>query len=236
MPRTARAAPGGYCFHALNRGNRRAAVFHDADDYHAFVRLLRRASARVPVRLLGYCLMPNHFHLVPWPRRDGDLSAWVGWLLTAHVRAYQRRYRRSGHVWQGRFRAFPIQEDEHLLAVLRYVERNPLRAGLVPRAEDWPWSSLAWRLRPPLWPFLEDCPAPLPPAAEWAALVNAAQTEAELTALRACVRRDRPFGGEGWVKETAAELGLESSLRPRGRPPRPAGGPAAGPDAPTLFG
>src|SRR6266511_1948634 len=142
MPRTARASAGGYCYHILNRGNGRAAVFHKDEDYRAFVRLIAEAFRRRPMRVLAYCLMPNHFHLALWPFGDGDLSTWMQWLLTAHVRRYHRHYHSSGLVWQGRFKAFPIQEDAHLLSVLRYIERNPLRAGLVARAEDWGWSSL----------------------------------------------------------------------------------------------
>jgi len=139
-------------------GNRRAQIFHKAADYHAFVRLLRAAQLRVPMRVLSFCLMPNHFHLALWPYNDGDLSEWMGWLLTAHVRRYHQHYHSSGHVWQGRFRAFPIQEDEHLLTVLRYIERNALRANLVPRAETWAWSSLRWLQEPSAMPFLHPAP------------------------------------------------------------------------------
>src|SRR5205823_2191462 len=116
---------------------------HKHGDFAAFVKLLREAGERTPVRLLAYCLMPNHFHLVLWPRADGDLSDYMRWLLTAHVRRYHQHYHSSGHVYQGRFRSFPIQEDDHLLTVLRYAERNPVRAGLVERAQDWRWSSAA---------------------------------------------------------------------------------------------
>jgi putative transposase len=137
MPRTSRAAQGGYCYHVLNRGNGRRTVFCDEDDYGFCAVLLRRACARVPVRVLSYCLMPNHFHVVLWPQADDDLALWMHWLLTSHVARHRKRYRTTGHVWQGRFKAFPIEEDEHLLTVLRYVERNPLRANLVSRAEDW---------------------------------------------------------------------------------------------------
>ena len=109
------------------------------------------ASARLPVDLLGYCLMPNHFHLVLRPHHDGDLGRWMQWLLTAHVRRYHRHYVTTGHVWQGRFKAFPVEDDDHLVTVLRYVERNPLRAELVSRAEDWKWSSLPrWQRGDPL--------------------------------------------------------------------------------------
>ena len=92
MPRTARASVGGYCYHALNRGNGRARVFHDADDYHCFVRLLQKACARVPMRLVGYCLMPHHFHLVLWPHGDDVPGRRMQWLLTAHVHGYRKRY------------------------------------------------------------------------------------------------------------------------------------------------
>ena len=216
MPRTARASAGGICYHVLNRGNARAKVFHKAHDYAAFVQLIADANERLPMRVLGYCLMPNHFHLVLWPRLDGDLSRWMQWLLTSHVRRYHRHYHGSGHVWQGRFKAFPIEQDEHLLAVLRYIERNPLRANLVARAEEWAWSSLAWRptrLRPELlaeWPVA--CPR------DWVARVNRAQREAELAAVRRSLERGTPYGSETWTAKVAEELGLESTLRPRGRP------------------
>jgi putative transposase len=217
MPRTARASQGGYCYHVLNRGNGRRTVFHKDGDFAAFVTLLRDAGERLPMRLLAYCVMPNHFHLALWPRQDGDLSAYMMWLLTAHVRRYHQHYHSSGHVWQGRFKAFPIADDDHLLTVLRYVERNPIRAGLVARAEEWPWSSAAHaaadgRPRPPLEP------GPVPRPGDWLEHVNEPQSEAEVETLRECLRRGRPFGDSAWVVQTAARLGLEASLRPRGRP------------------
>jgi REP-associated tyrosine transposase len=214
MPRNPRAAQGGYCYHVLNRGNGRRTIFHKDGDYAAFVKLLREAGERSAMRLLAYCLMPNHFHLVLWPAVDGQLSDFMGWLLTAHVRRYHQHYHGSGHVYQGRFRSFPIQVDEHLLAVLRYVERNPVRAGLTERAQDWRWGSAG--PAPANAPALAAWPVPRP--AGWLAHVNAAQTEAEVAALRECIRRKRPYGDEGWTKTVAGELGLEASLRPRGRP------------------
>src|SRR5438046_53401 len=181
MPRTARASVGGMCYHVLNRGNGRVDVFHKDGDFAAFVDLMAEANERLPLRILGYVLMPNHFHLVLWPRHDRDLSRWMQWLLTSHVRRYHRHYHGSGHVWQGRFKAFPIQQDGHLWAVIRYVERNPLRANMVPRAQQWAWSSLSWRgagkqaRRPEL---LSDWPVTCP--RNWLAHVNAVQSEGEL--------------------------------------------------------
>jgi REP-associated tyrosine transposase len=216
MPRTARASVGGMVYHVLNRGNGRAEVFHKDGDFAAFLDLMAAANERLPVRILGYALMPNHFHLVLWPRADGDLSRWMQWLLTSHVRRYHRHYQSSGHVWQGRFKAFPIERDEHLLTVLRYVERNPLRAKLVRTAEAWPWSSLSWRSggkRPEL---LSDWPVACP--RNWLARVNAVESEPDLAALHRSISRGAPFGNQRWSQRVAARLGLESSLRPRGRP------------------
>ena len=218
MPRTARASVGGMCYHVLNRGNGRAEVFHKQDDYAAFQKLLAEALGRVPMRLLAYCLMPNHFHLVVWTLEDGDLGRWMQWLLTSHVRRYHRHYRTSGHVWQGRFKAFPIEEDEHLLTVLRYVERNPVRAKTlgVRKAQRWPWSSIGSPPkdveRPPL-----DV-GPVPRGDGWLSWVNEPPAEAELAALHESLVRGRPFGTPAWQEATAKQLRLEHSLRPRGRP------------------
>jgi putative transposase len=218
MPRTARASVGGTCYHVLNRGNARQEVFQKTGDYKAFIDLLHRACERIAMRLLGYCLMPNHFHILLWSYSDGDLGRWMQWLLTAHVRRYHQHYKTSGHVWQGRFKAFPIEQDEHLLTVLRYIERNPLRAGLVEHAEDWPWSSLSrFKMNQDA---SEIHPLPVTRPADWIGWVNNPQAQAELEGLRHSVNRGTPFGSVDWVQYIAAHFGLEASLRPRGRPQR----------------
>jgi putative transposase len=191
MPRTARAAVGGMCYHVLNRGNGRAQVFHKPEDYDAFIALFAPACERLRMRILGWCLMPNHFHLVLRPHDDGDLGRWMQWLMTSHVRRYHRHYHGEGHVWQGRFKAFPIQADEHLLAVLRYVERNPLRACLVDRAERWRWSSLPLRLQDSPPTFLSASPVKLP--RNWVERVNRPQSAAEVAAVRRSIERGAPL-------------------------------------------
>lgn len=218
MPRTARASLGGVCYHVLNRGNGRMRVFHQDEDYAEFLELLRLANERIRMRLLTACLMPNHFHLVVWPREDGDLSRWMQWLLTSHVRRYHRRRGRgsSGHVWQGRFKAFPIQSDEHLLTVMRYVERNPARARLCRKAEAWRWSR-SWEGKPRHGAGLFH-PPPVALPRNWLARVNRPETDQELAALRRSIVRGTPFGAADWVAGAAVKMGLESSLRPRGRP------------------
>ena len=206
----------GICYHVINRGNNRVRVFSAPTDYRSFLGLVEKAQGRVPLRLVAACLMPNHFHFVLIPGESGDLGRWMHWLLTAHVHRHHQGMGTSGRLWQGRFKAFPIQGDEHLLTVIRYVERNPVRAGLVQDARSWPWGSLAWRSGGRLARSLAPSPVTLP--ANWAEWVNRPQTPVELEQLRACVNRQRPYGSEDWVNQTAVELGLESSLRPVGRP------------------
>ncbi len=230
MPRKTRTLFGGFCYHIINRGNGRARVFHGEADYREFVKLRAATGERLAPRLLAYCLMPNHFHLVLWPRQDDEVSRWMQWLMTAQVRRHHRRHGSDGHLWQGRFKAFPIQRDEHLLSVLRYVERNPLRAGLVARAEDWPWSSLgisdptdpaapvAGELDPALEPPLNAGPLPRP--SNWRDWVNEAEDPGQLAALRHSVKRGVPWGTPIWIRRTAVRLGIGPSLRPRGRPPK----------------
>jgi len=200
----------------LNRGNGRAEVFLKNEDFAAFLDLMEEASERLPMRVLAWRLMPNHFHLVLWPYGDGDLSRWMQWLLTSHVRRHHRHDHGSGHVWQGRFKAFPIEEDEHLWTALRYVERKALRANLAGRAEGWPWSSAAALMRGKRAGLLH--PGPVPRGNDWLDWVNQPQSEAELAALRKCIERGTPDGNESWQHATAERLGLEASLRPRGRP------------------
>jgi putative transposase len=220
MPRHRRQAPGGHVYHALNRGVAGLALFEKEGDYRAFERVLAEALAEHPIRLLGYCIMPNHWHFVLWPEKDGQLTAFLRWLTHTHTQRWHAHYHTAGtgHLYQGRFRAFPVQEDEHLLTVLRYVERNALRAGLVQRAEDWPWSSLQRRRsaaeREHRW--LHPGPVSLP--ADWESHVNAPQSEAEREALHRCVSRGQPYGSEVWQQNTVARLGLEYTLKARGRP------------------
>jgi len=216
MPRTRRFIVGGYCYHVINRGNKKARVFHEPADYEQFLALIHLAQRRIEVPILALCLMPNHFHFVVRPKVADDLSRWMKWLFTSHVRWSHAKYATVGRLWQGRFKAFLIQEDHHLQTVMRYVERNALRARLVERAEDWKWGSLGWRSmrQPPV--ALAHSPVPLP--SYWRHLVNEPQTAAELEEIRTCVNRQRPFGEKQWVVERAAELGIEQSLNSAGRP------------------
>ena len=160
----------------LNSRVGRLPLFDQPADYAAFEKILAEAHDRTRIRIAACCLKPNHWHLLLWPRRDGELSEVLLWSTVTHTQCWHahRRTAGMGPRYQGRFKSFPVQTDEHVLTVARYVERNALRATLVPRAEYWQWSSV-WR-------------------------------------------RGRPFGEEGWVRRMARRFGIESTLRPRGRP------------------
>jgi putative transposase len=225
MPRNRRHAPGGFVYHVLNRGVGRRRLFDGLNDYRAFEEILVETLDKVPLRICGYCLMPNHWHFVVWPEHDGELAAFLQRLTVTHVTRWQKHRRRvgEGHLYQGRFKSFPIEQDDYFYQVLRYVERNALRAGLVDRAEEWRWSSL-WRMErgmPDDRRWLARWPLPRP--RRWVDLVNEPQTEAEVAALRRCVTRGRPYGSEDWIARTARDLALSSTLRPRGRPRRSKG-------------
>ncbi len=211
----ARIAPGGFCYHVLNRGNAQARVFHDNADYRGFLGLMAKAGEKVPMHHLAYCLMPNHFHLVVRPEADGDLGRWMQWLMTTHVRRHHRRHGTSGHLWQGRFKSFVIQDDAHLLTVLRYVERNPVRARLVERAQDWSWSSAGCGPGSSPVPIT---PGPVPRPADWLDWLNEPDPPDELVALRRNIARGTPWGETTWAERIAARLGLQLEPRPRGRP------------------
>jgi putative transposase len=194
-------------------------VFSTDRDYLAFEETPSRkpskrpfGSIQCPMRILGYCWLPNHWHFVLWPEQDGELSPFLERLTNTHTQRWQRAKQMVGygHVDQGRFKSFPIEADEHFYSVMRYVERHALRANLCETAEVW---RRANHVRSPLlsrWP--------LPEPRNWTKQVNTPQTEAELAAIRRGVQRGSPLGSEAWVQATAQALGLTSTLRPRGRP------------------
>lgn len=220
MPRRPRLAVGELAYHVLNRRVGRLPLFEQPGDYAAFETILAEAAGRTRIRLAADCLMPTHWHLLLWPRHDEELSEVLRWITVTHTRRWHahRKTAGTGPVYQGRFKSFPVQTDEHFLTVVRYVERNALRAKLVSRAEDWRWGSLWRRIQgdPELSAWLSDWPIERP--RDWVARVNRPHTASELESLRLSVQRGRPFGEEAWVDRMAKRFGMESTVRPRGRP------------------
>lgn len=220
MPRPKRADEGGGLYHALNRGNGRTQIFWKDEDYSAFERILAEGLKQYDVSLYAFQLMPNHWHMVLRPHQDGEMSRFLRWVTATHTMRYHAHYDTSGegHVYQGRYKSFPIQDDEHFLTVCRYVERNALRGELVEHAEDWRWGSLwRWIQRAEPKPALLS-PWPIARPSRWVERVNQPLTDKELAEIRDAAKRGRPFGALDWVESTAKRLGLESTIRPRGRP------------------
>ena len=216
MPRILRGLGDNQFYHVINRGNERARIFHKDEDYSAFIRLLAEAATRCPVKLYAYCLMPNHFHLLLSPKHAHELSSWMQWLMTSHVRRYRAHYGGTGHVWQGRYKSFIIKEDPHLITVARYVEGNPVRGGLASSAAAWPWSSHAETIGAVSRSLTSMLPVSLP--ADWTSYVDTPMNEKELEKMRLSVVRQKPFGDEEWQKAVSEVYHLESTLHPRGRP------------------
>ena len=200
-----------------NRANGRLRIFKKRQDFEAFESILAEGVDRYGMRLCGYCIMSNHWHLVLWPRNDGDLTEFMRWVT--HTQRWHAAHGTSGtgHVYQGRFKSFPVQTSWRYVSLMQYVEANPLRAGIVERAEQWPWSSLAVRCGAEKTIVLDAGPIRLPD--DWLRRVqSAADEKPEQETIEHCIHRGCPYGSKQWIKETVRILGLESTLRPRGRP------------------
>jgi putative transposase len=197
-------------------------LFAKDSDFEAFQRVMIEAHQRHPLRILSYCLLSNHWHFVVWPKSDGEVTDYFRWLAHTHAMRWRvaRRTVGYGHLYQGRFKSFPVQSDEHLLTVARYVERNPVGAGHVERAEQWRWGSLWARSHreSPARAIL--APWPLERPRVWVERVNTPLSAKELKSLRSSIERGRPFGDDAWVRRIASLLNLEHTLRSEGRPPK----------------
>ncbi len=212
--------PGGLVYHVLNRTVAGLPLFRKEADFEAFERIMIETQQRHPTRIVAWCMMRNHWHFLLWPREDGEVTAFVRWLAHTHAMRWHVAHGTvgRGHLYQGRFKSFPIQEDEHFLTACRYVERNALSAGTVDRAEAWRWGSL-WARRhgnDPLKAILSDWPLERP--SNWVRLVNEPMTEKEVARIRTCIARNRPYGNETWQDEQCKRLGLSHTMRSEGRP------------------
>jgi len=224
MPRPLRPIDDRLIYHVINRGNNRQRVFLKKQDFAAFLEALAQLRERKPFTLYGYCLLDNHFHLLIRPR-GASISRIMQSLLISHTQRYHRNHRSGGHVWQGRFKSPVIQNDEHLLTVLRYIEANPLRARVVTRAEDYPWSSYrvhglgeASPLVDSLINYEELSPYPVVRQRKWAELVHRPLDEQRLAAIRRSTETGLPYADKAWVQRLAKKLALDLTIRPRGRP------------------
>ena len=227
MGRPPRNSQGGYVYHVIARGLKPKPIFRSEEDFAEFEFTLAQAVERFEPRLLAYCVLPKHWHLVLTPRKDGDLSKLMGWLMTTHSARWHSKPRRSGTggLYERRFRSFPVQDDVKLLDILGFVESHPVRSGLVDSAIDWHWSSLSRRVSKSETnrPVVSSPPVPLP--ARWTNQLTSEISEDVFAGIMHCIKRSCPYGESTWVQKTAVRLEIETTLRPRGRPKKAEGIP-----------
>jgi putative transposase len=222
MPRTARVSVGDTAYHVINRSNGRVTIFDNEKDFNHFESLILEAKELTNMRILAYCIMPNHFHLVLYPRNDGNMGEFMRWLTTTHVR--QRRTMEgsigSGHLYQGTYKSFPVERDKYLVDLIRYVEQNPLRAKLVKKAENWRWSSLYGRLHGSIMQkkILDKLITELPE--NYLKSVNEMYNGEKLAEFRRSLNKCTPFGSEKWVSNMVEKFNQISTTRNPGRPKR----------------
>ena len=220
MPRQPRNAIGGYVYHVLNRANARVQIFDNDGDYRLFENVLEEGVEKFGMRILAYSIMPNHWHLVLYPHQDSDLSEFMKWLTNTHTKRWHaiKKTTGQGHLYQGRFKSFIVQDDNHLIALARYVERNAKKANLVKKAENWKWSSV-WRRENGTVKQKKILSSwPIPEPRDYLSFINEPQTHEEEESIEKSIQRDRPFGKDIWVDRIVKKLGLESTMRSRGRP------------------
>jgi len=220
MPRSARVDIGGEIYHVINRANGRLQIFNTDEDYKLFEQLLLETKEIFDMRILAYELMPNHFHLVLYPKNDGDLGLFMHRLCNAHTRKVHAHTNTngSGHLYQGRYKSFLVDKDNYLLAVIKYVEQNAMRAKLVRSCEDWQWGS-AWRRvygTVEQKKLLDQKSFQLPD--DYLNWINIREESENLDIIRISVKKGVPYGNEKWIDKMVSKYHLESTLRSQGRP------------------
>ncbi|MCB9811650.1 transposase [Candidatus Nomurabacteria bacterium] len=220
MPRPNRIDVGGEVYHCLNRSVGRQKIFHNDSDYRLFESVLEEVHDITSVDILAYTVMPNHWHLVLRPKLDGDLSDFMKRLTVTHTQRYRVKTKTvgTGPIYQGRYKSFLIQEDKHLLTVLRYVERNPIAAKLVSDPLKWKYGSVSRRYNGSdkekelltSWPIAEP--------AEYFKSLSVPLTAQEYEKVARSKEKGVPYGSDAYVINTVERYKLQSTLRGRGRP------------------
>jgi len=220
MPRNARVDIGNEIYHVINRAVGRTQIFNKPKDYQLFEELLFDAQETVNMRMLAYVIMPNHWHLLLYPKQDGDMSTFMHRLTNKHTRQVHVQTKTIGHgpLYQGRYKSFVVDSDAYYLSLIKYIERNPVRAKLTDKCEDWQWGS-AWRRsqgEKPTQKLLDELPQDLPE--HYQSWINTSEQESELEQIRQCINKGAPYGRETWVEMMIKEHHLESTQRAGGRP------------------
>jgi putative transposase len=220
MARQPRVDLAGYTYHVINRANGRVPIFASQKDFLQFERVLIEAKERVTIDIEAFCIMPNHFHLALRTKRDGDLQEFMGWLTKTQTQRWHVAHETvgHGHLYQGRYKSFIVNTDGYYLTLMRYIEQNPLRAGLVKKVEDWKWGSLYWKLHgtKEQQALLSGWQVSVP--RDYLAQVNTLLKKDTLAEIRTATVKGSPLGGHAWRAALISSLGLEHTTRSAGRP------------------
>src|SRR3989344_3787814 len=219
MARPLRIDVGDQVYHVINRANGRLKIFEEDWMYQDFEYLLNEMRELYDMRILAYILMPNHWHLLLYPEKDGHLSESMRWLGTAHTRRYHAQTETigTGHLYQGRYKSFIVETDHHLLTVLKYIERNPVRAKLAKQVESWKWGSAFRRFGTTKQrALLADSPVDLP--RNYRTWINEPEPSETLTSIRESIRKGVPYGRDSWRDSMIKRHNLDYTLREPGRP------------------
>ncbi len=212
----------GHTYHVINRAVMRLQIFNSNEDYLQLEKIIEATQKEIDMHIFAYIIMPNHWHFLLSSQKDGDLGLFMHRLTNAHTRQVRAKTKTTGTgpLYQGRYKSFIIENDPHLLTVLKYIERNPVRAKLSQETEDWRWGS-AWRRiygNDNQKKLLATTPVDLP--VNYLQWVNMTESEKELDGIRSSVNKGVPYGRESWVEKTAKQFNLEQTMRNPGRPKR----------------
>ncbi|MDC1205312.1 transposase [Candidatus Pacebacteria bacterium] len=220
MARAPRIDVGGEIYHCLNRSVSRQQIFNDISDYQLFEGILEEIHDITAVDILAYTVMPNHFHLVLKPESDGNLSDFMKRLTVTHTQRHRVKTKTVGEgpVYQGRYKSFLVQEDSHLLTILRYVERNPLTANLVANIKEWKHGSVYRRYYGTQKEKELLTQWPIPEQEDYLTILSQPLTSKEFEKLALSRDRGVPYGSDGYVFDKIEQYNLQTTQREKGRP------------------
>lgn len=220
MARQPRIDLGGYVYHIINRASGRVPIFKTKKDFKLFEEVLEEATEKIGMRILAYCIMPNHFHIALYPEQDGDVQKFMGWLTKTHTQRWHVVHNTTGHghLYQGRYKSFIVNTDAYYLTLMKYIEQNPLRAKLVKRAEHWQWGSLFRRVNgKPQQPRLLT-PWVVNESKDYLRDINILLKKDNLEEVQMSVLKGNPLGGTEWRDALIEKMNLEYTTRGVGRP------------------
>lgn len=218
MPRIPRIVGAGYPHHIVGRGNNRERVFANPMDYEKYLSFLLKYSEEKEAAVLAYCLMPNHIHLLVRPSAEGTLAKMMQGVTLCYSKYFNKENGRTGRLWECRYYSTVIDGDSYLWTVSKYIENNPVRAGIVKRAEDYPYSSAKAHLLGRKDPLLKEPLFDKSELNEYKGFIRSEEDKKILEEIRKQTRLGKPLGDGGFLNTLSDRLGHDLSFRPKGRP------------------